>query len=123
MRIQWLVSAMSVELFIFVMRYGKNDVCQFLAYLYYPRETFSNYSSIIAFPAIPYASGVPCDRRCLRLRSSLCCLPSSPLPTSSNSVRVKVSQSRTTLSAWFSIGGKPTARSSKSPKQSSRSCN
>ena len=40
MRIQWIVSAMSVELFIFVTRYGKNDVCQFLAYLYYPRETF-----------------------------------------------------------------------------------
>ena len=40
MRIQWIVPAMSVELFIFVTRYGKNDVCQFLAYLYYPRETF-----------------------------------------------------------------------------------
>lgn len=53
MRIQWIVSAMSVELFIFVTRYGKNDVCQFLAYLYYPERDFSNYSCIIALPTFP----------------------------------------------------------------------
>ena len=41
------------------------------------------------------------------------CPLSSPLPTSSNSVHAKVSQSRTTLSAWSSTAGAPTTRSRK----------
>jgi len=40
----------------------------------------------------------------------LCCLPSSPLPTSSSSVHAKASRSRTTPSAWSSTAGKPTIR-------------
>ena len=59
MRIQWIVSAMSVELFIFVTRYGKNDVCQFLAYLYYPRETFRITLASLHYPLSRMPPGCP----------------------------------------------------------------
>lgn len=59
MRIQWIVSAMSVELFIFVTRYGKNDVCQFLAYLYYPRETFRITLASLHCPLFRMPPGCP----------------------------------------------------------------
>lgn len=59
MRIQWIVSAMSVELFIFVTRYGKNDVCQFLAYLYYPRETFRITLASLHYPLSRMPLGCP----------------------------------------------------------------
>ena len=59
MRIQWIVSAMSVELFIFVTRYGKNDVCQFLAYLYYPRETFRITLASLPYPLFRMPPGCP----------------------------------------------------------------
>ena len=62
---------LSVELFIFVTRYGKNDVCQFLAYLYYPRETFRITLASLHCPLFRSQPCVPCARRCLR-RHRLC---------------------------------------------------
>ena len=50
---------LSVELFIFVTRYGKNDVCQFLAYLYYPRETFRITLASLHCPLFRMSQGCP----------------------------------------------------------------
>ena len=59
-RLCWLY--LSVELFIFVTRYGKNDVCQFLAYLYYPRETFRITLASLHCPLFRSQPCVPCAR-------------------------------------------------------------
>ena len=59
-RLCWLY--LSVELFIFVTRYGKNDVCQFLAYLYYPRETFRITLASLHYPLFRSHPCVPCAR-------------------------------------------------------------
>ena len=70
-RLCWLY--LSVELFIFVTWYGKNDVCQFLAYLYYPRETFRITLASLHYPLsrMPLGCPVPESERRHRLCRSL----------------------------------------------------